>query len=307
MEDRPFRGTDPAGPQGDVTLNGYFDEDALLSRKENAGNSYWTGDTINDTTLSAHPGTMAFIQKSATIASAKKRKRSQTAVPFVTSFNGVASSDTLIEDIIEDWQFAGLVKAEGNKLDSTGANPTPDEGALRAGGVDTIRNEGNQTIANGDLLYWDLPNKERKDVTFNIRDGGQIRAVARPYDSSVHNVTANKVYEALGKELKDDPNVSMVSITAATIIGEALYGLHCIASGKEEEKDANDRMKTANKFLNTLKTKENGNRTKRYIRQLLHGVMKSGDFIKRRIFARAITTAAPGQTFDLKLGDGYRA
>ena len=157
----PGTGRNPVSEPGHVASNAHLDKNEVLERQGRAqrNTTRYPGPT-DDNAFKIMPREIC-LSFNDWRGGARRHGRQERASFVLSTLNGAFRPGDNLAAMMQRLQFAGLAGGDGATFDSTGQTDRVDLAVVR-GGLITMRNTGTKRIENGALIYWSLPDPDRR-------------------------------------------------------------------------------------------------------------------------------------------------
>ena len=172
----------PITNAGRAAVNAYKDDDEIELRRvriQQKRNLY--PGPVQDVNVSIYPGELVFARHAAAGSILTRKKGSELFV--MSSLNGAFDLDKGLSGAYKGLYVVGVAGAQGARHDHTNNNPERDLPVI-VGGLVTIQNTGPKRIANGDYVYWRLPDPTLAGK-YSGHSSHRVLMELHPYDSGL--------------------------------------------------------------------------------------------------------------------------
>lgn len=301
-----------------LTYNAFLDQSYL---RRDSRESRITGD-VNPKTFSILAGEACVQQKRTKIRRYAPRTENESDLYVFSNMAGFGKKSDTKEQMLRKLKWGGF-KGYLTKLDRHHEFDTIDF-TVYYGGLFSHVLYSDQTVHAGDLLYWDIPkdDKEAEEIYNHFRlpermvGRGQPRkpVILRVYDPKKHSMNLEHLRELMkGGVDKTDFYMKNLRLLTASIL--ALIKIAKVVMGDDIKNITEDNM---NRLMGRLIPKDDGDVFESEVKTLqMGGIRKDGtmfpgamqglidsivtanEHVKSRVVARAVSSAAPGQSLDL--------
>lgn len=296
--------SNPITPQAAVVVNGWFDRHFASWRQKSQATRWCAKNPFEDVSLenfTVLPRELAFkllpehdmwIQRPAATAGGDNGPRVFTSANGFPFFEDPDGKD--VKSLRDSVVFVGLPLIP---IDAGNPNQK-DSVSIMVSGSTSIYNTGPQRIAAGDLVVWDLPKRT---------DRAQ-RGVNTPA-----GVPRNKaLFVTLPLDARDDDSAACARATLREILDEAAgvayRGEEDQRVAKRARRDLDPDMALVSqtyKIMAQSLNEDNVPNARRAVHNFVESVLlQMNAKLNRRIIGRALSSAEPGESFDILLRGG---
>ena len=329
LGERP--GVSPITQQGRVVLNAFKDDEEVENRRQRMAKnaSFYGGSDTRDHVFTILQGEIVLAHKQRL---AQPGSAMGQVIKGLSALNGLGDKNDTKESLIEQLVFLGFSQIQyQHRSQGTGSDTAI---VLVRGGRFTIPHTGFHKINQGDLIFWDIPERGQGSKRYGDSPAGKIVAMPVRYDPDVHGTTKEALHKRLSDLIcgKTSPSAAKTGMTcyAATfhegfmtaalavhqIIQEEFsgVGLHQLENyAKCSVRSAGDREKAKNFQMRVIdavfgkeskepslyKQFKDPNALRVSGENMLCGLAGQANFINRRILGEATAPAVPGRTIDI--------
>ena len=279
--------------QGKVNRNFTLDVKLIKEKKRNLSstkqNTRFVGEFSNEA-FSIYKGELLFTKRSHRPGNFLRSNPpvfsnwlGEESVTMDTKYDPDEEDLSSYEDGVE---FVGIAQGSGSVFDDKVKHQVLDI-AGTAGGTQTITNNGNERLKNGDLIMWRAPTTVENNKDY--KGSGRWLAQIEVYKPEKHRLTVKSFLRYLTNPDDFDEHDSFA--VAFRQESAALQGV------LKDMTDAN--------FLDNLKNSEKSSKEAKLLERLLVIVDRLNFRAKRRVFAMVLYPAEPGEKVDILLKNSY--